>query len=307
MERLWTPWRSNYVGGQPAPGCVFCASAARTDDAATLIVLRAERCFVIMNLYPYNTGHLMIVPYRHIAEPEALTLDEWRGMIDLVPQLTSALRTTLRPDGFNVGMNIGAAAGAGIADHLHLHIVPRWVGDTNFMPVVGATKVLPELIPDTYARLRQALGAAASASTGDEAGPATPQAGAVVLVRDKVALRLAADGTWVLPKGHLEQGETLEQAAAREVAEEMGLGGTLGPRVGDLHFEQGGKRRHVTYFLFRGGAPLATWEEHRGRDTFLFSPGEALAHLTHPEARTLLERALTLETPKDQSAGASKG
>ena len=119
-----------------------------------------------------------------------------------------------------------------------------------------------------------------------------PQAGAVVLVRDKVALRLARDGTWVLPKGHIEEGETPEAAAVREVAEEMGLSGSLGAAVGELRFEQAGRPRHVSYFLFFAGRPLPSWDEHLGRDTFLFSPREALTRLTHPDAQHLLEQAL---------------
>jgi ATP adenylyltransferase len=312
MDRLWTPWRSAYVGGEPKDGCPFCERPAAGDDVANLILLRAARCFVIMNLYPYNTGHLMIVPYRHVAAPGDLSPEEWHEMVDLLPRLTGALGAAMRPDGFNIGMNVGSAAGAGIADHIHLHIVPRWVGDTSFMPVLGATKVLPELLPDTYARLRQALERPAAepaappaaeeasaeqepvAATEQEAAapPPVPQAGAVVLVRDKVALRLTRDGAWVLPKGHIEPGETPEQAAEREVAEEMGLSGRLGPAVGELRFAQGQRERQVTYYLFHAGRPLPSWEEHLGRDAFLFSPREAVERLTHPDARALLARAL---------------
>jgi ATP adenylyltransferase len=354
MERMWTPWRSAYVGGEPVPGCVFCGRAGQADDAASLIVLRADCCFVIMNLYPYNTGHVMIVPYRHVADPGDLSPAEWHEMVDLLPRLTAALKAIMKPDGFNIGMNVGTAAGAGIADHLHLHVVPRWAGDTNFMPVLGATKVLPELLPDTWARLRRVLGAEEPGSEG-EAGvaadavaiaemvytpdqpasgeqvvespaedmpaeavgavaepeshaapaveqaaaepvaPALPpvrQAGAIVLLRDKVALRLAKDGTWVLPKGHLEEGETPEQAAVREVDEEMGLTGTLGPVAGELRFVQGGREREVVYFILHAARPLPSWGQHLGRDTFLFSPREAVERLTHPEARALLSRAL---------------
>jgi diadenosine hexaphosphate hydrolase (ATP-forming) len=119
-----------------------------------------------------------------------------------------------------------------------------------------------------------------------------PQAGAVVLVRDKVALRLTQDDTWVLPKGHIEAGETPEQAATREVAEEMGLSGRLGPMVGELRFVQRQRQRQVTYYLFHAGRPLPSWDEHLGHDTFLFSPREAVERLTHPDARALLTRAL---------------
>jgi ATP adenylyltransferase len=357
MERLWTPWRRAYVGGErTVDGDLFEALVAENDDEANLILLRGEQCFVIMNLFPYNTGHLMIVPYRKVADPADLSPAEWGEMTALLARMTALLRQVLRPDGFNIGMNVGAAAGAGIPDHLHLHIVPRWVGDTNFMPVLGATKVLPELLPETYARLRQALGLAdqparaAAAAPGQPAapaaaagpatvarppeapeppaapppaespatgtaaeppaevtsgpppaaeaapapGPAVPQAGAVVLLRDKVVLRQARDGTWVLPKGHIEPGETPEQAAAREVAEEMGLSGRVGPFVDELCFTQGGRERRVRYYLLVADRRLPTWDEHFGRDTFLFNPREAQARLTHVDARAVLARALEL-------------
>jgi ATP adenylyltransferase len=125
--------------------------------------------------------------------------------------------------------------------------------------------------------------------------PPVRQAGAVVLIRDKVALRLASDGTWVLPKGHLEEGETPEQAAVREVDEEMGLTGTLGPVAGEMRFVQGRRERHVVYYILHAARPLPAWSEHLGRDTFLFSPREAIDRLTHPEARDLLRRALDLD------------
>lgn len=462
MERLWTPWRHSYVtGDQRAGGNVFETLAADTNDEANLVLLRGRLCYVLMNLFPYNTGHLMIVPYRRVAEPADLTADEWAEMGDLLRRVTLALRATLRPDGFNIGLNIGAAAGAGLPDHLHLHVVPRWTGDTNFMPVLGATKVLPELVPDTYARLRRALqsdigelaeaapvlapavavvsdepaivaadddsetnsqvavaddeatpagdravtdsavpaatigrgavatssalpetasepaavldaatidgspgtdapgavaAAAAVAATevveevvaaavvmptaeapsiaepaavtagsaiGDvaataavpvdatEAGQSTEpetitpesapsalapvyQAGAVVLVRDKVALRLAKDQTWVLPKGHIEVGESAEQAAVREVAEEMGLSGALGPFIDELRFTFRNQDRIVRYYLLRADSHLPTWNRHFGRDTFLFSQREALTRLTHDDARAMLARALEL-------------
>ncbi len=154
-ERLWTPWRMSYVGGERSdPGCVFCHVQHAVDDAASLVVHRGEHAFVIMNLYPYNTGHLMIVPNDHQDDLARLSPETRAEMAELTASFTTGLRRALRCEGFNTGMNLGDVAGAGIADHLHQHIVPRWRGDANFMPIVGSTKVLPELIPATYAKIR---------------------------------------------------------------------------------------------------------------------------------------------------------
>ena len=143
-----------YIGGARVSGCVFCDRAQSDDDRASLILHRGERCFVIMNLYPYSTGHAMIVPYRHVADPEELPVETLCEMGELLPVCVSHARRTLGCEGFNIGMNLGNVAGAGIADHLHEHIVPRWVGDANFMPILASTTVMPELLPTTYAKLR---------------------------------------------------------------------------------------------------------------------------------------------------------
>lgn len=153
-QRLWTPWRMAYVGGAAEPGCVFCNALANRDDVASLIVHRGEQAFVILNLYPYNTGHLMVVPNVHVDDPAALSTAARSEMAELTASFCTGLRKVMGCDGLNTGMNLGSAAGAGIADHLHQHIVPRWTGDANFMPIVGGTKVLPELLPATYARIR---------------------------------------------------------------------------------------------------------------------------------------------------------
>lgn len=159
-ERLHAPWRMEYVGrtGEKPEGCVFCA-AARTEecDQDHLIIHRADYCFVILNRFPYNCGHLMIVPYQHTAELGDLSGETYAEMLRLATLCMEALRRTMRPEGFNLGMNIGQVAGAGIADHLHLHVVPRWAGDTNFMPVLGNVRVLPESLERTWQRLRDAL------------------------------------------------------------------------------------------------------------------------------------------------------
>lgn len=151
-QRLWTPWRMRYIGGDAdEAGCIFCNRLTANDDVASLIVHRGEHCFAIMNLYPYNTGHVMIVPNTHVANIDELTAETLTEMALLLPVLTRALRRVLNCDGFNIGLNIGSVAGAGVADHLHEHVVPRWEGDANFMPIIGDTMVLPELIPATYA------------------------------------------------------------------------------------------------------------------------------------------------------------
>lgn len=142
------------IGEASDDACIFCDKPRAGDDAGNLILRRGERAFVLMNLYPYNGGHLLIAPYTHVAELETLAHDDLVEMLELSVAATRALRLTLRPDGFNIGMNIGRTAGAGIDQHVHLHIVPRWNGDTNFMSVVGQTKVLPETLETTYARLR---------------------------------------------------------------------------------------------------------------------------------------------------------
>jgi len=143
-----------YVGGAREPGCVFCNALASEDDVASLIVHRGEHAFVILNLYPYNTGHLMVVPNAHVDEPAALSTTARAEMAELTASFCTGLRMVMGCDGLNAGMNLGSAAGAGIADHLHQHIVPRWNGDANFMPIVGGTKVLPELLPATYGKIR---------------------------------------------------------------------------------------------------------------------------------------------------------
>ncbi|MFL5311414.1 MAG: HIT family protein [Myxococcales bacterium] len=161
MERLWTPWRMAFIeqasdGTPPArPACFLCAKPAEGPqrDRENLVLYRGQRAYVLMNLYPYNSGHLMIAPYAHGGDLTALpgpTADE---LFALTRRAVGALGAEYHPDGFNVGMNLGLSAGAGVPDHLHVHVVPRWNGDTNFMPVLGETKVLPESLAQTYDRL----------------------------------------------------------------------------------------------------------------------------------------------------------
>ena len=158
MERLWSPWRSKYIASgvdSQAGECVFCHIAANPDQDETNFVLhRGEHAFVVLNLYPYITGHLMVVPYLHTSELDVLAKEISDELMDLTKRAQTALREVYSPAGFNLGMNLGLAAGAGIADHLHMHLLPRWGGDTNFMTSVGEARVLPEALETTYAKLR---------------------------------------------------------------------------------------------------------------------------------------------------------
>ena len=154
FERLWTPWRLAYVSGaDESTGCIFC-SALNDDDAAPLILFRGSHCFVILNLFPYNNGHLMIVPNRHVASLGDTTPEERLELMDLTQRAEAALNEAYAPHGMNMGINLGKPAGAGVPGHLHMHVVPRWSGDTNFMTVVGQTRVLPEELPATATKLR---------------------------------------------------------------------------------------------------------------------------------------------------------
>jgi ATP adenylyltransferase len=148
FQRLWAPDRLTYVTGPKDDECPFCAVPGK-DDAEGLVVHRGTTCYVVLNLYPYNPGHLMVVPFRHVADYEALTPAEVAEVGALTQDALAALRAASGAHGFNVGLNLGAVAGAGIAAHLHQHVIPRWGGDTNFMPVVGRTRVLPQLLGET--------------------------------------------------------------------------------------------------------------------------------------------------------------
>jgi ATP adenylyltransferase len=158
MDRLWSPWRYRYVStARTAGGCIFCEKAASSDDRGNFVVLRAERNFLLLNLYPYTSGHLMVAPYQHVAtleDAEPATLEEMMG---LTARAERALREVYHPGGLNIGMNLGECAGAGVAGHIHMHVLPRWLGDASFMTTVGETRVLPETLETTYDRLKAAL------------------------------------------------------------------------------------------------------------------------------------------------------
>lgn len=159
MERLWTPWRRAFIESSinRSDGCFLCDAPNAGDDARHFVVHRSERAFVILNLYPYNSGHLMVAPYAHTGDLARLDPAIAADLMHMTQCAVDALERVYHPDAFNVGMNLGRPAGAGVPDHLHVHIVPRWNGDTNFMPVLAETKVLPETLEQTYERLLPAF------------------------------------------------------------------------------------------------------------------------------------------------------
>lgn len=161
MERLWTPWRLEYILASKEDGCVFCDKVAVGRDEVEHVLVRGQVAYLALNRYPYNNGHLLVVPYLHVPSLEDLPPETLLEMMLLVNTGLAALRHAMNPDGFNVGANLGRLAGAGIEAHVHLHIVPRWKGDANFMTTVAETRTIPETLDQTFARLRQALAALA--------------------------------------------------------------------------------------------------------------------------------------------------
>ena len=156
-HRLWAPWRLQYLKGDKPDECIFCSRPAMGDDERALIVHRGDSCYVILNAFPYTNGHVMVAPYEHVADLRALDETAAAEFMQLTQRSLGAVERVYGPDGFNLGVNMGDVAGAGFADHVHQHLVPRWKGDTNFMPVVGDTLVLPEVLPDSWAKLRDAF------------------------------------------------------------------------------------------------------------------------------------------------------
>src|SRR5215207_3828047 len=157
MEIKFTPWRMAYISSSDTPAsdeCVLCVRGREAPAADNLVLYRGTNWYALMNLYPYNTGHLMIVPYQHTADFAGLDAAVAGELFDLTRQSVAAITAAMKPHGFNIGMNLGSTAGAGIDEHLHMHIVPRWNGDANFMPIVGGTKLIPEALDQTYATLR---------------------------------------------------------------------------------------------------------------------------------------------------------
>lgn len=156
MEQIWAPWRMVYIGGGHGDKCFFCEKLDSSRDEENLVLLRGDLTFVLMNLYPYNNGHLLIAPKRHVGEIEDLTEEEMSELFKMAQKMVKALRA-FKPEGFNVGANLGRVAGAGVPGHFHIHLVPRWNGDTNFMPVIGDVKVISESLEVTYKKLKNSL------------------------------------------------------------------------------------------------------------------------------------------------------
>jgi ATP adenylyltransferase len=160
VDRIFSPWRYAYmntVQEGTKVECLFCSKLAEGDDRRALIVHRAQHCFIMLNAFPYTNGHLMVVPYAHVDELQKLPAAAAHDLIDLTQRMEGVLRRVYRPDGVNLGMNIGRAAGAGVASHVHMHVLPRWFGDANFMSVIGETRVLPEALDTTYERIQTEL------------------------------------------------------------------------------------------------------------------------------------------------------
>jgi ATP adenylyltransferase len=158
MDRLWSPWRYRYVSkATPADACIFCAKCAEGQDEENLVVHRGRHNFVLLNLYPYTTGHLMVAPYAHIALLDELPAEAAAELMELTQAAVARLRAVYRPQGLNLGMNLGECAGAGIAGHLHMHVLPRWPGDANFMTTIGETRVMPEELPETWRKMNEAF------------------------------------------------------------------------------------------------------------------------------------------------------
>ena len=177
-QRLWAPWRLEYIKGPKPDECIFCAKPAEGDDAATRIAHRGERCFVMLNTYPYNNGHVMVAPYRHLSSLEDLDDDEAEELTALTRRSLTVLRGVYGPEGFNVGINEGKIAGAGVEGHVHQHVVPRWAGDTSFMPVIGDVRVLPESLDDSWRQIAEAFAPATGPTDTASANRAASATGA---------------------------------------------------------------------------------------------------------------------------------
>jgi len=169
--RLWAPWRFSYIMKPASDECIFCKYSSDSRDAENFVVYRSKFSIAVLNAYPYNTGHVMVAPIRHVPSIENLSEDELTDLINVVTLIVKALRAEYKPDGINIGANIGRAAGAGIEGHFHIHIVPRWIGDTNFMPVIAGTKVLPEDLRTTWERVRRGIKKVLNESIGSAESP----------------------------------------------------------------------------------------------------------------------------------------
>lgn len=294
MQRLWTPWRMKYVVGTntEATHDIFVDALEHADEPDSLVLHRTANNFLIMNLYPYNTGHMMAVPNRKVRSIENLEAVERSELFELVNLAVETARPVLRCDGFNIGLNIGDIAGAGVSDHLHIHIVPRWLGDANFMPITANSMVLPETIPATYARLRGQI----ESDIVREEGGAELAAGCITYLPStrEIVLRRSKTGEIVLPKGHIELGETAAEAAIREVQEETGFLAQITGWAGcDEYVSASGNRIHSVFFIAEGER-TAEVDAHLGKDTLLAPAEEAAGILDIPILSEMVQRTLPL-------------
>jgi|SRR5579884_1367991 len=289
LQHLWAPWRMQYVGGHAREeGCLFCNRLHAENDVAALVLLRAARSFVIMNLFPYNTGHLMLVPNEHVAGPEEAAPAALAEMARLLPAILRAQRRVLGCDGFNVGINVGAVAGAGVAEHLHEHVVPRWTGDANFMPILASTMVMPELIPVTYAKLRAEIvrelePPGATNPMRVTAVALTPEAERVLVVR--------APGGAHLPRATAAPDEPLWRVARHALAE-FGLVADVAGWAGPNRALPGGAIA-LTFISRADVAPPAG----AGHPAAFFPAADALAQLAAGD-RAIVESALANLAPQ---------
>jgi ATP adenylyltransferase len=285
-----------YVGGTRQEGCVFCNALAAGDDIGRLVVHRGEHAFVILNLYPYNSGHAMVVPNQHAADLDALDAATRSEMFELATLLTEAAKSVFRCDGFNLGLNLGAIAGAGVAEHLHMHVVPRWEGDANFMPILANTMVMPELLPITYARLRAEL----EGLLAYRERKTVQQAGAIVVLPElgQVALRRGKTGDIALPKGLVEPGESLAETAIREVREETGIAAAISGWAGSTDFDYPPdappSRLHYAAYFVATGQTTPELAQHATTDTILVPVSDAASHITVPTVRAIVEAVTPL-------------
>ncbi len=272
--------------------CPFCESLKYADAFDSLVVYVGATQYLIMNLFPYNTGHLLVVPKSHLASIEELSPTERSEMFELANLAVEALRNAMNADGFNLGMNIGPVSGAGIAEHAHLHVVPRWFGDTNFMPLLANVKVLPEQLLVSKAKIKAEIDSILSKHNKS----LRPAAGAIVYDKEAsaIVLRKTVNNELVIPKGKIESGESVAEAAMREVLEETGyqsqIAGWAGRETIDV---SSAYQLDVTYFLATG-VPGNTTAEHLATDTVLVPVDESLAKLTFENQRNILERVLPL-------------
>ncbi len=155
LKRLWAPWRMKYILGEKSKECIFCQKLNENRDEENYILFRKKNCFVILNTFPYNNGHLMIIPNRHLQDFEEMENELLNELMITIKESVSLLKETIKPEGFNIGINMGKIAGAGIGEHFHIHIIPRWPGDTNFMPTIAQTKVISQTLKETYDKLRE--------------------------------------------------------------------------------------------------------------------------------------------------------